>query len=233
MGVITKPNTYVAGSTILASEVNANEDTLYTLVNGNIENANIKAAAAIAYSKLNLTGAILAADLATDAVETAKIKDANVTTAKIADDAVDGDKLADDTVDDSKLNLTQDQTRKGNNAAITATASLGTTIITHASLPAGKYIFYGNCACYVDTGADVTGAIIWELNDGSSQIHADMPGFKFDSASGAQTEWSGAGFITVNTLSGTTTVNLAAYKKGGITNGNYSGATMFGYIRIA
>jgi|GEM_PF-2980581 hypothetical protein len=52
MGLVTKTNTYTAGSTILASEVNTNEDTLYTLVNGNIENANVKAGAAIAESKI-------------------------------------------------------------------------------------------------------------------------------------------------------------------------------------
>jgi hypothetical protein len=52
MGLITKTNTYTAGNTILASEVNANEDTLYTLVNGNIENANVKAGAGIVESKL-------------------------------------------------------------------------------------------------------------------------------------------------------------------------------------
>lgn len=52
MGTVTKPNTYTAGNTILASEVNANEDTLYTLVNGNIENANIKSSAGIVESKI-------------------------------------------------------------------------------------------------------------------------------------------------------------------------------------
>lgn len=52
MGLITKPNTYTAGNTILASEVNSNEDTLYTLVNGNVENANIKSSAGIVESKI-------------------------------------------------------------------------------------------------------------------------------------------------------------------------------------
>ena len=57
MGLIARPNTYATG-TASSSEANANETTLYTLVNGNIEDANIKAAAAIAQSKI--------ADLTTD-----------------------------------------------------------------------------------------------------------------------------------------------------------------------
>lgn len=67
MGIISKPNTYTAGGTITASEVNANEDALYTLVNGNLENANIKSSAAIAYSKLALGTSILDTDISNTA----------------------------------------------------------------------------------------------------------------------------------------------------------------------
>lgn len=66
MGVINKPNTFSANTTISSSKVNANEDTIYNEFNGNISSAN----------------------LATDAVVTAKIADSNVTTTKIADAAV-------------------------------------------------------------------------------------------------------------------------------------------------
>lgn len=52
MGSVTKPNTYTAGNTILASDVTDNEDTLYTLVNGNLDNANIDASAGIVESKI-------------------------------------------------------------------------------------------------------------------------------------------------------------------------------------
>lgn len=67
MGTVVKPNTYVAGSTITASEVNSNEDTLYTLVNGNIDNANLDASASIAYTKLALTGTLTDDDVANTA----------------------------------------------------------------------------------------------------------------------------------------------------------------------
>lgn len=52
MGLVTKSYTFSAGTTIVAAEHNTNFDTLYNLVNGNIENTNIKANAAIANTKL-------------------------------------------------------------------------------------------------------------------------------------------------------------------------------------
>lgn len=52
-GIVTKPTTFVNGTIADASQVNANYDTLYTLVNGNIDNANVKAAAGIVFSKLD------------------------------------------------------------------------------------------------------------------------------------------------------------------------------------
>ena len=52
MGLITKSFTFSTGSTIKASEHNTNLDTLYTLVNGNLDNANIDASAAIVSTKL-------------------------------------------------------------------------------------------------------------------------------------------------------------------------------------
>jgi hypothetical protein len=42
MPTITKPYTYANGATIKSSEVNANEDALYTAVNGNLDQDNLK-----------------------------------------------------------------------------------------------------------------------------------------------------------------------------------------------
>lgn len=61
MGTVTKPHTFTTGGTILASEVNADFDTLYTLVNGNIEAANIA------------SGAVGQSELASSAVTNAKV----------------------------------------------------------------------------------------------------------------------------------------------------------------
>lgn len=43
MGIAIKPFTFVNGTVVDATEVNANEDTLYTLVNGNLDTANLAA----------------------------------------------------------------------------------------------------------------------------------------------------------------------------------------------
>lgn len=52
MALISKPYTFSAGSTIVASEHNSNFDTLYNEINGSLSNANISASAAITDSKL-------------------------------------------------------------------------------------------------------------------------------------------------------------------------------------
>lgn len=52
MALISKTYTFSSGTTIVASEHNTNFDTLYNCVNGNIDNANIGASAAIADTKL-------------------------------------------------------------------------------------------------------------------------------------------------------------------------------------
>lgn len=52
MAVIQKTYTFTAGTAIVASEHNTNYDTLYNEINGNLDNANIKANAGIVDSKL-------------------------------------------------------------------------------------------------------------------------------------------------------------------------------------
>lgn len=59
MGTITKTYTFVDNTTIEPTQVNTNFDTLYTEFNGNIENANIDASAAIAATKISGTAAVL------------------------------------------------------------------------------------------------------------------------------------------------------------------------------
>lgn len=54
MGLVTKPNTPTTGAVISAADTNSNLDTLYNLVNGALDNANITAGAAIGNAKLNL-----------------------------------------------------------------------------------------------------------------------------------------------------------------------------------
>ena len=52
MSIIVKPNTFTVGATIIASEHNANFDTMYNDYNGNISNNNISPTAGIVDTKL-------------------------------------------------------------------------------------------------------------------------------------------------------------------------------------
>ena len=58
MGLITKPYTFSNGATIIASEHNSNFDTLYNLVNGGLDTANLSATALIALSQISWSQAI-------------------------------------------------------------------------------------------------------------------------------------------------------------------------------
>lgn len=64
MSIISIPFTFSAGAVIIASQHNSNFGTIVSDYNGFIDNNNISTSAAIAYSKLNLTGTILNSDLA-------------------------------------------------------------------------------------------------------------------------------------------------------------------------
>lgn len=55
MGVVVDPYTAVDGADILAAEINSRYSTLFSVVNGNLDNANIKVAANIDPAKLDLT----------------------------------------------------------------------------------------------------------------------------------------------------------------------------------
>lgn len=52
---LTIPNSFTDGTTASATQVNANFTAISTVVNGNIDNNNVKSSAAIALSKLDLT----------------------------------------------------------------------------------------------------------------------------------------------------------------------------------
>lgn len=64
MSSITSPIAFSANTVIRSADVNTNFTNINTVVNGNIDNTNIVAGAAIAYSKLNLATSIVNADIA-------------------------------------------------------------------------------------------------------------------------------------------------------------------------
>jgi hypothetical protein len=65
MGIVVVPAFGADPVTVTGPTLDSKVDGLATEFNGNIENANIKAGAAIAYAKLNLTGQIVNGDLKT------------------------------------------------------------------------------------------------------------------------------------------------------------------------
>lgn len=71
MGTIVKPNTFTSGTSAVASEVNANFDTIYTEFNGNIEAANL-ASGAVTNAKIGAL-AVSSGKLASGAVTAAKL----------------------------------------------------------------------------------------------------------------------------------------------------------------
>ena len=87
-------------------------------------------------------GAVTAIKLATDAVETAKIKDANVTTAKIADGAVTGSKIAANAVETVKIKDANVTTAKIATGAVETAkikdANVTTAKIADGAVTAGK-----------------------------------------------------------------------------------------------
>lgn len=52
MGLVSKPNTFTAGNTVIASQHNSNFDTLYNLVNGSLNTANLSGSANIVDTQL-------------------------------------------------------------------------------------------------------------------------------------------------------------------------------------
>lgn len=70
-----RPTSYVAGTVIASSDVNTNENTVYTYLQngvdtysaGSINNTAVSSSAGITYAKLNLTGGIVNSDVASGA----------------------------------------------------------------------------------------------------------------------------------------------------------------------
>jgi hypothetical protein len=90
---------------IIDAELDKDLDTLYDLVNGSLDNANIAANAAIAYSKLSLTGQVKGSDIAAGAnisgaaiqprtLPADRLVASSLTTAELANASVTRDKIA-------------------------------------------------------------------------------------------------------------------------------------------
>lgn len=122
MSTISRQTTWSDNQVLTAAALNAEFNNIVNDYNGSITNANVSASAAIAYSKLNLTGAVLNADLA-----------GSIAAAKIANTAVtlsDTQSLTNKTIYDSTNVLTE----------VTTTTSSATPTPTGGSLKNALYI---------------------------------------------------------------------------------------------
>ena len=82
MGTVTQPFTETDGAIGEASSINRYTSDLYTVVNGNLDSANIAASG------------VAAVNIQDSAITTAKIAGSAVTTSSIADNAVTFNKFA-------------------------------------------------------------------------------------------------------------------------------------------
>lgn len=122
MGIIVKPYTLANAAIIYASEHNSNYDTLFNEINGNLDNANIKAAAGIEGSKL-------------------ASKPSGVSASQINAKAVTGTEIANDGSDDSLRAINTDHIK--NNAIIQrhlANDSVGTAEIINDNITTAKIL---------------------------------------------------------------------------------------------
>lgn len=138
MGLISRSFDFVNGTVADAEQVDTDLNKVYTLVNGNLDNANIAASAGIDGTKLAdntvpgtkilddaITAAKLSDSAATDAlraVTTDHIRDLAVTTAKLAATAVTYAKIANAAVGSNRLKIT---TTGVLNGAATGTVDTG------------------------------------------------------------------------------------------------------------
>ena len=91
MALISKPNTFTVGATIVASEHNSNYDVIYQDYNGNITDANISASAAISGSKLaQITTASKVSGAALTSLSSIPVGAGSIPAANITDFAISG-----------------------------------------------------------------------------------------------------------------------------------------------
>ncbi len=124
MSQLTYPYNFQPDTYAKSSEVMAMFNAVKTLLNvTGLTDENIKAAAAIAYSKLDLAGKIVGSDLASGTIPAAALAAAAVETDKIKDGAVTSPKLA---LTTQTISLASNTSVSGSGAAIAGTQmSLG------------------------------------------------------------------------------------------------------------
>lgn len=140
MGTVTRPNSFVAGNTIVASEVNDDFNTLYNEFNGNIENSNIDAAAAIAASKINFGTSVWVRSvlsLATSDISTGTGKDEFTIPATIPSGkwVIESVEVEVDTAPGSSKTLTVDVNKAGTTILSSAISITNSSVLSTGNTP--------------------------------------------------------------------------------------------------
>ena len=177
---------------------------LFAKVSGDIT-IDGSGAAAIGADKVTAgmigAGVIGASELATDAVETIKIKDVNVTAGKLAADAVETAKIKDGAVTNAKFSTTAGQLG-GAWQSFTPVVSSG----THTGTKVGRYIQVGKTVDFIIT-------LTWASGDNYAGLGVDLPVTAQTNVNGAQFEVTYYDALVAypgSVLAGTTNLTLTA-----------------------
>ena len=174
--------TFVAGSSIRASDLNANHKL-------------------VRFSSQEQNQQTVTADLRDDVITTAKILDLNVTRGKIANDAIDGTKIADDVINSEHYVAGSIDTEHIGNSQVT-TDKIADNAVTLAKLAGGAL----PTDITVTSANIVDGTILNADVDSSAAIAGTKisPNFGSQNVSNTGTLSSGAHTVTGNiTVSGT------------------------------
>lgn len=101
---LTVPVTFVDGTVIQAADFNSNFDQIEAVVNGNLDDTNLKNSGITASDKL-IDSTVSLAKMASDSVDSSKIVDASVALADMAADSVNGSKVVDGSLGEVELDI--------------------------------------------------------------------------------------------------------------------------------
>lgn len=170
MSTITKPNTFSNGAVIVASEHNANFDTIYNDYNGSITNANISASAAISATKLSLATIAQTIAMSSSALNFAKGSDIPSVAGTTDIGAMTGN-YADVTGTNTITGLGTIQA-----GTIRWVRFTGALILTHSGtalmLPTAANIttVAGDVACFVSLGSGNWKCLFYQRYDGTALV---------------------------------------------------------------